>query len=239
MKLKVHLDLDKNQLLNAVVHNLATAPSSPAFGQIYYNTATHRLYVYNNVGWVDLTPTITGGTSDADSMYVGFYLTSAELNTAYPTAFEGNYAVVGATDTVWIWDTDTIAWVDSGNALGAVPINSIGLLELKPEILNALFPQRVDMGASNNLDWADPNATFVKTQTANSTFTFSNLPTGTKTKTITMHLNPSTFSGSFPAYCTKIGANVIEPSVANVIVFECVNGNSGSELVYYTVNPNV
>ena len=177
--------------------------------------------------------------SSADPLNLGYYPTEAALTTAHPTGIEGNYAIVGATDTVWIWDIDTSDWVDSGNALGAVPINSIGLLELKQEILNALFPQRVDMGTSDILNWADPNATFVKNQTANSTFTFSNLPTGTKTKTITLHLNPGTYSGSFPAYCTKIGANVIEPSVANILVFECVNGNSGSELVYYTVNPNV
>lgn len=31
----------------------ATDPSSPQTGQIYFNTATQRLYVYNGTNWVD------------------------------------------------------------------------------------------------------------------------------------------------------------------------------------------
>ena len=31
-----------------------------------------------------------------------------------PTGQNGQWAIVGATDTIWIWDSDTSAWVDSG-----------------------------------------------------------------------------------------------------------------------------
>lgn len=45
----------------------------------------------------------------------GYYATPTALNTAWPAAncSAGDYAVVGTTDTVWIFDADTSAWVDS------------------------------------------------------------------------------------------------------------------------------
>ena len=52
----VDLDLNKNQLLNAVVQNLAVAPTSPNQGQIYWDTAQDSLFVWNSDGnaWIDL-----------------------------------------------------------------------------------------------------------------------------------------------------------------------------------------
>ncbi len=55
---------------------------------------------------------IIGGTGNA--FFLGFYADPTALNTAHPTAVDGNYAIVGSTDTIWIWDQDTTAWVDSG-----------------------------------------------------------------------------------------------------------------------------
>lgn len=46
------IDLNKNQLQNAVVHALATAPSSGVIGQIYYNTTDKNLYQHNGTSWV-------------------------------------------------------------------------------------------------------------------------------------------------------------------------------------------
>jgi hypothetical protein len=45
------IDLSKNELLNAIIQNLATAPSDPFEGQIYCNTTDHNVYIYLNSAW--------------------------------------------------------------------------------------------------------------------------------------------------------------------------------------------
>lgn len=47
---------------------------------------------------------------------VGYYETPDALRQAHPTAEAGNWAIVGSTDTVWVWDTDTSTWKDSHQA---------------------------------------------------------------------------------------------------------------------------
>lgn len=45
----------------------------------------------------------------------GFYPTYKALNEAHPTGKDGDWAIVGTTDTIWTWNSDTENWFDSGN----------------------------------------------------------------------------------------------------------------------------
>lgn len=46
---------------------------------------------------------------------LGWYATPQALQSAHPTGQNGQWAIIGSTDTIWTWDGDTAAWVDTGD----------------------------------------------------------------------------------------------------------------------------
>lgn len=50
-KVLVSLDLLKNEIQNAVIQNLASAPTSPKAGQVYFDTADKILKIYDGTKW--------------------------------------------------------------------------------------------------------------------------------------------------------------------------------------------
>lgn len=99
-------------------------PNSTKVSVVVDGVARKAVAVYN----------VGGG---GDSHNLGWYATSSDLQTAHPTASAGDWAIVGATDTVWVWDTDTSAWVDTdtkgqvtsvNNQTGAVTIGANDVL---------------------------------------------------------------------------------------------------------------
>lgn len=54
-KILTDLNLSQNELQNAVIQNLASAPASPVAGQEYFNTTDNKKYIYNGSSWVDET----------------------------------------------------------------------------------------------------------------------------------------------------------------------------------------
>jgi len=82
------------------------------------------------------------------------------------------------------------------------------------------------------IDW-NAGSVFVLTMTANTTFSFANLPTGVNSKIITVILTGA-FVPTFPAIATpKPATDVYAGAKLNEYTINCVNGTAASEMIYY------
>jgi hypothetical protein len=69
-KFLVSIDLNKNELQNAIVQNLASAPAIPANGQIYYNSGDNTFYGYKGGVWTALDSTEISAISDINDVTI-------------------------------------------------------------------------------------------------------------------------------------------------------------------------
>lgn len=110
---------DNIDAINAVSENIEAIKDAPQQAQAAANSATLAQ------SWaVGGTGTREGEDTDNAKYYaqiaqqvaqggVGYYETPDALRAAHPTGQAGNWAIVGSTDTIWVWDTDTNDWIDS------------------------------------------------------------------------------------------------------------------------------
>ena len=65
------INLQKNELQNAVVQNLGSAPGTPSKGQIYFDSGANILYYYNGSAWVATSGTALTPATTVTTQAVG------------------------------------------------------------------------------------------------------------------------------------------------------------------------
>lgn len=153
-----------------------------------------------------------GGGGGSDSHNLGYYATQAALEEAHPTAEAGDWAIVGSTDTVWVWDEDSSAWVDTDTKGEVTPDMII--------VKSATMPSASTTPAK---------AVYQYTGATNATYThgyiYENVKTATYTGTVSFEA--ATLSGTtvacsgdnFAAFLTEAGADPT-PIVSGTMTYE-------------------
>jgi hypothetical protein len=232
-----NIDLNKNQLLNHTLHNATTDPSSPNEGQIYYNTSSDKVLVYNGSAWVSIAGdiesvsstttnqlTVTSGTGPDVSLAI---VTGAVTNggTALATGDQiydfvigQNYSTTtGTVTSVAIAGTDGID-VDSGS-----PITSDGTITLGlSNVPNAsLANDSITIGDSTialgGTDTTLTGLTDIDLTAANHTI-FDNV--GANTLTIGAATTTVAIPGDLVVTGTTTTNNVEVVSTSNGVIFE-------------------
>lgn len=93
----VHLDLNQNEIQNAKIQNLTSAPTSPSpvKGQIYFNTTDNKAYIWDGTNWMNAVSqdtTVTYSIQDGE-------LSENNFTDADHTKLDGIEASADVTDT--------------------------------------------------------------------------------------------------------------------------------------------
>jgi hypothetical protein len=143
-----NIEMNKNQLLEPVIENSASQPSSPVEGQMYYDTTVgdKKMYFYNGSAWVEmdgsgsgvisLTPTDGTFIDITQNATSGAITTTADLSaTGTPSATkflrgDNVWATPAGAYTSWTLDGDTgtpqaVADGNTASFLGGTGIDTV------------------------------------------------------------------------------------------------------------------
>ena len=125
-----NINLNKNQALNLVLHNATSNISTPATGQIYFNTSSSLAFIYNGSAWVQV-----GKSDEQIQDIVGAMLTGGTHSSNVTVTYDDTDGFIdlsvdsvtgtGAANKLAIWSSSSaltndtnLHWDTSNNRLG-------------------------------------------------------------------------------------------------------------------------
>lgn len=112
-KFLVDINLNKNELQNAIIQNLASDPSNPVAGQVYFNTTTNRFRVYTGTDWDEMG---TGGGT----------VTSVTVSNAEDGGLTISGSPITTSGTITIGHSNTLASAQTTSGLYPIKIDKNG-----------------------------------------------------------------------------------------------------------------
>ena len=186
------INLNKNELQNAVIQNLATAPGTPSEGQIYYDSTAgdKQLYFYNGSSWIPVSGDIqriqiTADDTNSYNVTSGDFLFTISGDTGISTTLTGSQLEIDLDDT-----GVTAGSYGSTTAIPVLTVNAQGQIT---SASTASIVTTLDIAADTGTD----NGVVLGTDTLTISGTTNEIETSVSGDTITVGLvtNP-TISGN-------------------------------------------
>jgi hypothetical protein len=196
------INLNKNELQNARIQNLASAPGTPVTGQVYYNTTDNKTYYYNGTSWVDMT----GGAGSPNNGTLALTVSAAAT---------GNAVILGTGTGFSANTASNVTYdIDVGPALTALATTMTGA--------GSGF-LRKNGADTYSLD----TATYI---TGNQTITLSGDATGSGATAITVAISAGTVTGKLlTGYA--VGTNTAIAATDSILgAFQKVQGQINARL---------
>lgn len=232
----INIDLAKNQLLNARIHNAPSSakPANPGLGQIYFDTTDNFLYFWNGTAWLrasgdfgaggETTSLTFGNTkSDGTSSAVARADHTHELPdivgttgkitvTKDPTSGD---ATITLPDEVTVTTKVTAPTFDgdlTGNASTATQFDGLRTVELTGDV-------------TGSTTWNGSGTLSISTTVANDSVELGTNTTGDYVESVSVSGNGISATGTGEGANVSITSNATQDNVAETIVFRDASGN--------------